>query len=86
MRKYEFFKLMIPCLIFFLLIFFSAPPEITVEKSWVHASEGCDINIVCSVHGDVNSEVFFFYYLLKNVVSIFYYLKIETLLYFLMER
>lgn len=39
----------------------SAPPEITVEKSWVHASEGCDINIVCSVHGDVNSEVIFFF-------------------------
>lgn len=61
MRKYEFFKLMNPCLIFFL-----APPEITVEKSWVHASEGCDINIVCSVHGDVNSEVLFLLLFIKK--------------------
>lgn len=35
----------------------SAPPDITVEKNWVHAAEGCDINLVCIVHGDVNSEV-----------------------------
>lgn len=57
MRKYEFFKINDRMSNFFFL-HVSAPPEITVEKSWVHASEGCDINIVCSVHGDVNSEVF----------------------------
>lgn len=34
-----------------------APPEITVEKAWVHAAEGYDIELVCVVHGDVNSEV-----------------------------
>lgn len=47
----------------FLYIFslngYTAPPEITVEKSWVHASEGYDIELVCIVHGDVNSEVNF---------------------------
>lgn len=37
----------------------SAPPEITVEKSWVHAAEGYDVELVCIVHGDVNSEVSF---------------------------
>lgn len=36
---------------------FTAPPEITVEKSWVHAAEGYDVELVCIVHGDVNSEV-----------------------------
>lgn len=35
----------------------TAPPEITVEKAWVHAAEGYDIELVCVVHGDVNSEV-----------------------------
>lgn len=35
----------------------TAPPDITVEKNWVHASEGCDIDLVCVVQGDVNSEV-----------------------------
>lgn len=37
--------------------FHSAPPDITVEKSWVHASEGCDVDLVCIVQGDVNSDV-----------------------------
>lgn len=49
----------------FLLLFLSfdiasmyaAPPEITVEKSWVHASEGYDIELACIVHGDVTSDV-----------------------------
>lgn len=35
----------------------TAPPEITVEKSWIHAAEGYDADLVCIVHGDVNSEV-----------------------------
>lgn len=34
-----------------------APPEITVEKSWVHASEGYDVELACVVHGDVTSDV-----------------------------
>lgn len=38
---------------------FTAPPEITVEKSWVHASEGYDIDLVCIIHGDVTSDVSF---------------------------
>lgn len=36
----------------------TAPPEITVDKSWVHASEGFDVELVCIVKGDVNSEVY----------------------------
>lgn len=35
----------------------TAPPEITVEKSWVHASEGYDIELACIIHGDVTSDV-----------------------------
>lgn len=35
-----------------------APPEITVEKSWVHAAEGYDVELACIVHGgDVTSDV-----------------------------
>ncbi|CAD7081255.1 unnamed protein product [Hermetia illucens] len=37
-----------------------SPPEISVEKSWVHASEGYDIELVCIVHGDVNSEMLWY--------------------------
>lgn len=52
---------------FFYIYFFSAPPEITVEKSWVHAGEGSDVELVCVVHGDVTSDVsyYYMYYLLK---------------------
>uniref|UniRef100_A0A8W7PW24 Ig-like domain-containing protein n=1 Tax=Anopheles coluzzii TaxID=1518534 RepID=A0A8W7PW24_ANOCL len=38
----------------------AAPPDITVEKTWVHASEGFDIDLVCIVHGDVNSEMLWY--------------------------
>lgn len=37
--------------------FHAAPPEITVERSWVHASEGYDIELACIIHGDVTSDV-----------------------------
>ncbi|XP_035903702.1 limbic system-associated membrane protein [Anopheles stephensi] len=37
-----------------------SPPDITVEKTWVHASEGFDIDLVCIVHGDVNSEMLWY--------------------------
>uniref|UniRef100_A0A8W7PVB2 Ig-like domain-containing protein n=1 Tax=Anopheles coluzzii TaxID=1518534 RepID=A0A8W7PVB2_ANOCL len=33
-----------------------SPPEITVEKSWVHAGEGYEAQLVCTVHGDANPE------------------------------
>lgn len=35
----------------------AAPPEIIVERSWVHASEGYDIELACIIHGDVTSDV-----------------------------
>lgn len=41
----------------FSLFLTAAPPDITVEKNWVHASEGFDITLTCTVHGDVSSEV-----------------------------
>ncbi|KAL9702227.1 hypothetical protein quinque_005745 [Culex quinquefasciatus] len=37
-----------------------SPPDITVEKTWVHASEGFDIDLMCTVHGDVNSEMLWY--------------------------
>lgn len=46
-----------------------APPDISVEKTWIHAAEGCDIQLACSLHGDVNSEV--------SVNVIFVYPKIS---------
>lgn len=41
----------------FLFVCNAAPPEITVERSWIHASEGYDIELACIVHGDVTSDV-----------------------------
>lgn len=37
--------------------FHAAPPEITVERSWVHASDSHDVELACIVHGDVTSDV-----------------------------
>ncbi|XP_067646453.1 limbic system-associated membrane protein isoform X3 [Eurosta solidaginis] len=37
-----------------------SPPEITVEKSWVHSAEGHDVELACIVHGDVNSEMLWY--------------------------
>ncbi|XP_055312013.1 limbic system-associated membrane protein [Sitodiplosis mosellana] len=37
-----------------------SPPEITVERSWVHASEGYDIELACIVHGDVTSDMMWY--------------------------
>lgn len=34
-----------------------APPDISVEKTWIHAAEECDVQLMCTLHGDVNSEV-----------------------------
>lgn len=36
---------------------FPAPPDVIAEKTWIHAAEGCDIQLACTLHGDVNSEV-----------------------------
>lgn len=54
----------VECFIYLILLcyrggfsFRAAPPEITVERSWVHASEGYDIELACIVHGDVTSDV-----------------------------
>lgn len=53
----------------------TAPPEITVEKSWVHASEGSNIELACIVHGDVTSDVStqqIYVILHSNIVYILY--------------
>ncbi|CRL05845.1 CLUMA_CG018871, isoform A [Clunio marinus] len=33
------------------------PPEISVEKPWVHAGEGHEAQLVCIVHGEANPEL-----------------------------
>lgn len=50
------------CFVFFnvspsLPLSLPAPPDISVEKTWIHAAESCDIQLACTLHGDVNSEV-----------------------------
>jgi hypothetical protein len=45
-----------------------APPDVMVEKTWVHASIGSDAELVCILHSDPNSDVSFL---------ILIYLKLE---------
>lgn len=40
-----------------LLIFFTDPPEISVEKSWIHSGEGFEAQLVCIVHADPQPTV-----------------------------
>lgn len=49
-------------LIYSMYVCLAAPPEIIAEKTWIHAAEGCDIQLVCTLHGDVNSEVSIFHH------------------------
>lgn len=44
-------------LVIYKIIHFAAPPEITVDKAWVHAGEGHEAQLVCTVHGEANPEV-----------------------------
>ncbi|CAO1426341.1 unnamed protein product [Diamesa serratosioi] len=37
-----------------------SPPEITVEKAWVHAGEGHEAQLVCIVHGEANPELMWY--------------------------
>lgn len=34
------------------MLFISDPPEIEVERSWVHSGEGYEAQLVCIVHGE----------------------------------
>lgn len=36
---------------------FADPPEIEVERSWVHSGEGYQAQLVCIVHGEPPPEV-----------------------------
>lgn len=38
-------------------IYISDPPDITVEKSWVHSGEGFEAQLVCVVHADPQPTV-----------------------------
>lgn len=36
---------------------FLAPPDISVEKTWIHAADGCEVELVCTLLGDLSSDV-----------------------------
>lgn len=36
---------------------FSDPPDISVEKSWIHSGEGFEAQLVCIVHADPSPTV-----------------------------
>lgn len=36
---------------------FSAPPELFTEKAWVHAAEGSEVELVCTLQSDMNTDV-----------------------------
>jgi neuronal growth regulator 1 len=42
------------------LLFVSDPPEIEVERSWVHSGEGYEAQLVCIVHADPPAQVCIF--------------------------
>lgn len=39
------------------LLSFADPPEISVEKSWIHSGEGFEAQLVCIVHADPQPTV-----------------------------
>ena len=39
------------------LISLSDPPDIAVEKSWIHSGEGFEAQLVCIVHADPQPSV-----------------------------
>lgn len=56
-------------------IYFSVPPDISVEKSWIHSGEGFEAVLVCIVHADPSPTVRFVCYFIiycqacRNCVS-----------------
>lgn len=36
---------------------FSAPPELTIEKAWIHAAEGSEVELVCTLQSDMSTDV-----------------------------
>jgi hypothetical protein len=43
--------------IIFNSIYFSAPPELFTEKAWIHAAEGSEVELVCTLQSDMNTDV-----------------------------
>lgn len=46
---------------------FSAPPELTIEKAWIHAAEGSEVELVCTLQSDMSTDVINF------ILAWFYY-------------
>lgn len=38
-------------------MYISDPPEIEVERSWIHSGEGYEAQLVCIVHGEPSPNV-----------------------------
>lgn len=36
---------------------FTAPPELFTEKAWIHAAEGSEVELVCTLQSDMNTDV-----------------------------
>ncbi|CAO1437052.1 unnamed protein product [Diamesa hyperborea] len=37
-----------------------SPPDISVEKTWIHAADGCEVELVCTLLGDLSSDIMWY--------------------------
>lgn len=49
---------------------FADPPEIEVERGWVHSGEGYEAQLVCIVHAEPSPDVSFIIRLVEFVFHI----------------
>jgi hypothetical protein len=59
---------------------FSAPPELSIEKAWIHAAEGSEVELVCTLQSDMSTDVINFptiIPLIKFTLNIYLSLKKE---------
>lgn len=56
-EKNSFFFLPLKNIFLLFCLYFTAPPELSTERQWIHASEGCEIEIVCTLQSDMNTDV-----------------------------
>lgn len=61
---------------------FLAPPDISVEKTWIHAADGCEVELVCTLLGDLSSDVSNFYvFMNSNIYDDYDYDSIQIMWY-----
>lgn len=47
----------------------SDPPEIEVERGWVHSGEGYEAQLVCIVHAEPPAEVSYIRVIIKKYIN-----------------